>query len=155
MQATPFPQLFPPTIKTLPTAENISALAEHSPPKSLPTADIHGPRFIPRSHTTSVKPDTMPAESDNDNGTPAVPAYNSFQSGGENHRSRPLDTTDALNYLDAVKEQFHDKPDVYNHFLDIMTDFKGQRYVLFLVPPVPLFLRLVFFGSRWVEPVLP
>ncbi len=40
--------------------------------------------------------------------------------------NRPLNVTDALSYLDAVKVQFQDKPDVYNHFLDIMKDFKSQ-----------------------------
>ncbi|PFH52285.1 hypothetical protein AMATHDRAFT_74340 [Amanita thiersii Skay4041] len=39
---------------------------------------------------------------------------------------RPLNVTDALSYLDAVKVQFQDKPEVYNHFLDIMKDFKSQ-----------------------------
>ncbi|EGN92496.1 hypothetical protein SERLA73DRAFT_117204 [Serpula lacrymans var. lacrymans S7.3] len=39
---------------------------------------------------------------------------------------RPLNVTDALSYLDAVKMQFHDQPDVYNHFLDIMKDFKSE-----------------------------
>lgn len=39
---------------------------------------------------------------------------------------RPLNVTDALSYLDAVKVQFQDKPEVYNRFLDIMKDFKGQ-----------------------------
>ncbi|KAK5992487.1 Transcriptional regulatory protein SIN3 [Cladobotryum mycophilum] len=34
--------------------------------------------------------------------------------------------TDALTYLDQVKVQFHDQPDVYNRFLDIMKDFKSQ-----------------------------
>ncbi|KAK7404006.1 Transcriptional regulatory protein sin3 [Neonectria punicea] len=33
---------------------------------------------------------------------------------------------DALTYLDQVKVQFHDQPDVYNRFLDIMKDFKSQ-----------------------------
>lgn len=32
---------------------------------------------------------------------------------------------DALSYLDQVKVQFSDHPDVYNRFLDIMKDFKG------------------------------
>lgn len=32
---------------------------------------------------------------------------------------------DALSYLDQVKVQFHDHPDVYNRFLDIMKDFKS------------------------------
>lgn len=33
---------------------------------------------------------------------------------------------DALSYLDQVKYQFQDQPDVYNKFLDIMKDFKSQ-----------------------------
>ncbi|EPE10670.1 transcription regulatory protein [Ophiostoma piceae UAMH 11346] len=33
---------------------------------------------------------------------------------------------DALSYLDQVKVQFHEQPDVYNRFLDIMKDFKSQ-----------------------------
>jgi paired amphipathic helix protein Sin3a len=33
---------------------------------------------------------------------------------------------DALSYLDQVKVQFSDHPDVYNRFLDIMKDFKSQ-----------------------------
>lgn len=40
--------------------------------------------------------------------------------------TRPLNVTDALSYLDAVKVQFQDKPEVYNQFLDIMKDFKSQ-----------------------------
>ena len=44
--------------------------------------------------------------------------------------NRPLNVTDALSYLDAVKKQFEDKPDVYNDFLDIMKDFKSQKYVM-------------------------
>lgn len=41
---------------------------------------------------------------------------------------RPLNVKDALSYLDQVKIQFYDQPDVYNKFLDIMKDFKSQRY---------------------------
>jgi histone deacetylase complex regulatory component SIN3 len=33
---------------------------------------------------------------------------------------------DALSYLDQVKVQFSDHPEVYNRFLDIMKDFKSQ-----------------------------
>jgi paired amphipathic helix protein Sin3a len=40
---------------------------------------------------------------------------------------------DALSYLDQVKYQFQEQPDVYNKFLDIMKDFKSQAYV-----PLPL-----------------
>lgn len=37
---------------------------------------------------------------------------------------------DALSYLDQVKVQFSEQPDVYNRFLDIMKDFKSQTYAL-------------------------
>ena len=40
---------------------------------------------------------------------------------------KQLDVSDALSYLDAVRQQFHDRPEVYNHFLDIMKDFKSQK----------------------------
>ncbi|EPQ53755.1 hypothetical protein GLOTRDRAFT_139874 [Gloeophyllum trabeum ATCC 11539] len=54
-------------------------------------------------------------------------AHSQIMSGdGANAQDRPLDVTDALGYLDAVKVQFHDRPDVYNQFLDIMKDFKSQ-----------------------------
>lgn len=44
---------------------------------------------------------------------------------------RPLNVKDALSYLDQVKVQFYCQADVYNNFLDIMKDFKSQRYVSF------------------------
>ncbi len=37
-----------------------------------------------------------------------------------------LNVKDALSYLDQVKIQFSDNPDVYNRFLDIMKDSKSQ-----------------------------
>ncbi|CAO1622068.1 unnamed protein product [Sympodiomycopsis kandeliae] len=37
-----------------------------------------------------------------------------------------LNVKDALSYLDQVKVQFAEQPDVYNRFLDIMKDFKSQ-----------------------------
>ncbi|KAI9491761.1 hypothetical protein BDB00DRAFT_831346 [Zychaea mexicana] len=39
---------------------------------------------------------------------------------------RPLNVKDALTYLDQVKIQFSDQPEIYNKFLDIMKDFKSQ-----------------------------
>ncbi|KAJ7833433.1 paired amphipathic helix [Mycena olivaceomarginata] len=38
----------------------------------------------------------------------------------------PLNLTDALGYLDTVKKQFQNQPEVYHHFLDIMKDFNRQ-----------------------------
>ncbi|KAG1721864.1 uncharacterized protein EDB91DRAFT_1064220 [Suillus paluster] len=54
-----------------------------------------------------------------------LPPMGSFQVPSQPLLERPLNVTDALSYLDAVKVQFHDQPDVYNHFLDIMKDFKS------------------------------
>ncbi|KGQ06205.1 Transcriptional regulatory protein SIN3 [Beauveria bassiana D1-5] len=45
--------------------------------------------------------------------------------GGITQGQQPI-LNDALTYLDQVKVQFHDQPDVYNRFLDIMKDFKSQ-----------------------------
>jgi histone deacetylase complex regulatory component SIN3 len=44
----------------------------------------------------------------------------------EHVRLTSLLEQDALSYLDQVKVQFVDQPDVYNRFLDIMKDFKSQ-----------------------------
>lgn len=41
-----------------------------------------------------------------------------------------LQVEDALSYLDQVKLQFGNQPQVYNDFLDIMKEFKSQRWVL-------------------------
>jgi paired amphipathic helix protein Sin3a len=41
-----------------------------------------------------------------------------------NQAQQPI-LNDALSYLDQVKVQFADHPDVYNRFLDIMKDFKS------------------------------
>src|SRR6266550_81380 len=58
--------------------------------------------------------------------------------------ARPLNVTDALSYLDAVKVQFQEKPEVYNQFLDIMKDFKGQVCVLVF--------SSFFFASHYFAP---
>ncbi|CAK7228968.1 Transcriptional regulatory protein sin3 [Sporothrix bragantina] len=65
------------------------------------------------------------------NGPPPPPpqAQQSSQQGpsgpGVNQGQQPI-LNDALSYLDQVKVQFHEQPDVYNRFLDIMKDFKSQ-----------------------------
>ncbi|PPR01641.1 hypothetical protein CVT26_013124 [Gymnopilus dilepis] len=40
---------------------------------------------------------------------------------------RPLNVSDALAYLDAIKACFQDQPQVYNDFLDLMKEFKQNR----------------------------
>ena len=46
---------------------------------------------------------------------------------GQGELSQPLDVADALDYLDAVKAHFANQPGVYDAFLNIMKDFKGQE----------------------------
>ncbi|KAI1855557.1 hypothetical protein JX266_000422 [Neoarthrinium moseri] len=53
-------------------------------------------------------------------GPPVPPGGGALQQG-----QQPI-LNDALSYLDQVKVQFADQPDVYNRFLDIMKDFKSQ-----------------------------
>ncbi|KAF7375062.1 Histone deacetylase complex, SIN3 component [Mycena sanguinolenta] len=62
------------------------------------------------------------------NASPTTDAAPASFSDPQNHTplDRPLNVTDALSYLDAVKNKFHDQPTVYNHFLDIMKEFKSQ-----------------------------
>jgi len=56
----------------------------------------------------------------------AAAAAAAGQFSGMHGTYRPLNVKDALSYLDQVKLQFADQPDVYNKFLDIMKDFKSQ-----------------------------
>jgi len=39
-----------------------------------------------------------------------------------------LTTNDALAYLKAVKDMFQDKREKYDDFLEVMKDFKAQRF---------------------------
>ncbi|KAK7470657.1 hypothetical protein VKT23_002080 [Stygiomarasmius scandens] len=96
----------PPTPVVLPTEEperpqSVQGLL----PKSLPALDD----VPPQVSSPLTKPLLM-------NGEPSSQPLD-----------RPLNVTDALSYLDAVKNKFYDQPDVYNHFLDIMKEFKSQQ----------------------------
>lgn len=51
-----------------------------------------------------------------------------FFRGGNAIGNRQLNVKDALSYLDQVKMQFSEQPEVYNQFLDIMKEFKSQRF---------------------------
>lgn len=41
-------------------------------------------------------------------------------------RLQPLMVDDALYYLEQVRQQFVNNPEVYNNFLEVMKDFKTQ-----------------------------
>ena len=52
--------------------------------------------------------------------------------GGFGVPSQKLTTNDALSYLKDVKEMFQDQKEKYDMFLEVMKDFKAQRYTLHL-----------------------
>ncbi|KAJ1966921.1 hypothetical protein IWQ62_002167 [Dispira parvispora] len=61
--------------------------------------------------------------------TPPVataPSPSASGASGASQAARPLNVRDALSYLDQVKLQFQDRPEIYNKFLDYMKDFKAQ-----------------------------
>ncbi|RWA12585.1 hypothetical protein EKO27_g2541 [Xylaria grammica] len=57
---------------------------------------------------------------------PPMPAGSAGGNNGAMQQGQQPILNDALSYLDQVKVQFADQPDVYNKFLDIMKDFKSQ-----------------------------
>jgi len=40
-----------------------------------------------------------------------------------------LTTNDALSYLKAVREMFQNDKEKYDEFLEVMKDFKAQRFI--------------------------
>jgi histone deacetylase complex regulatory component SIN3 len=111
-----------PVIEPAPTTDFPAILTPVADAPPLPTpASVPAPPSVVEDASMDVSPTSVAPESIN--GEALVPPGD-----GE---ERQLNVTDALSYLDAVKVQFGDRPDVYNHFLDIMKDFKGQLYVLF------------------------
>ncbi|EDO03736.1 hypothetical protein SS1G_06217 [Sclerotinia sclerotiorum 1980 UF-70] len=59
-------------------------------------------------------------------GGPVTPGHQMPGPAGLTQGGQQPILNDALSYLDQVKVQFADQPDVYNRFLDIMKDFKSQ-----------------------------
>ena len=73
---------------------------------------------------TTYKLTTMPPQP----AAPLIHKKNNAQAPGPAMppEGRPLNVFDALEYLAEVRDQFHDRPDVYNYFLEIMMDFKDR-----------------------------
>ncbi|KIJ15185.1 hypothetical protein PAXINDRAFT_134088 [Paxillus involutus ATCC 200175] len=93
---------------------------------SMPPAQLNDDLvFLPPSKPPSPAPSTIEFPAPFSNSTQSNLRFPSVAHIEAAHE-RPLNVTDALSYLDAVKVQFQDQPDVYNHFLDIMKDFKSQ-----------------------------
>ena len=76
---------------------------------------------------TVAEPQSQPFESptslDPDDVYIPTSAGSSARHGLEDH---PLNVSDALSFVDSVKLQFAEQPEVYNEFLGIMKDFKFQ-----------------------------
>ncbi|KAI7825290.1 hypothetical protein BC939DRAFT_448438 [Gamsiella multidivaricata] len=108
----------------------------HMVPSPHPVQSPHGPH--PGSHINppppAITPGPGPGPGPNPGSAPpppqqALPAPSGGPASASSAASsyRPLNVRDALSYLDQVKVQFQDQPDVYNRFLDIMKDFKSQN----------------------------
>lgn len=63
-------------------------------------------------------------------GPPQVPGGGGEVAGGAAASSaQKLTTNDALTYLKEVKDMFQNQKEKYDMFLDVMKDFKAQRYI--------------------------
>ena len=104
---------------TQPAPETVPEPSAPAPPSPFPPADGSG---VSAPTPIIALPESSSTERQNDVDAASQPVPENANSAAD----RQLNVTDALSYLDAVKVQFHDRPDVYNVFLDIMKDFKSQ-----------------------------
>ncbi|KAJ2028516.1 hypothetical protein IWW57_002114, partial [Coemansia sp. S610] len=99
-------------------AHSTSAASAHQGPSVRPSSVVAGPLAASAqpvaANGTAVAP-VAAAE------TPSEPARPQVDASG-----RQLNVSDALSYLDLVKSQFQDRPEVYNQFLEIMKEFKSH-----------------------------
>ncbi|KAF8799241.1 PAH2 domain-containing protein [Phlegmacium glaucopus] len=49
------------------------------------------------------------------------------QNANDNPRIESLTVSDALSYLDAIKSECQEQPDIYNQFLALMSQFKASQ----------------------------
>ena len=107
---------------TQPLSSTDATVAEPAQPiPSSPHPSIDNQNALAPTSTAPVPQPLLPIEKQTNADAPQPAPEN--QNGATD---RQLNVTDALSYLDAVKIQFNDRPDVYNVFLDIMKDFKSQ-----------------------------
>uniref|UniRef100_A0A2K5PXH7 SIN3 transcription regulator family member B n=1 Tax=Cebus imitator TaxID=2715852 RepID=A0A2K5PXH7_CEBIM len=74
------------------------------------------------------------------------------RSGSAGHEKLPVHVEDALTYLDQVKIRFGSDPATYNGFLEIMKEFKSQRYPRVAGPDVFQPVPSVGPGSNSLSP---
>ncbi|KAL1296692.1 hypothetical protein AAFC00_000168 [Neodothiora populina] len=98
-----------------PSAIGAPSPHSHLPPPAPPAAVFSG---------GAVQPPAQPAQSSQAGMLLPFGPNSQGQNGNVGQGQQPI-LNDALSYLDQVKVQFADHPDVYNRFLDIMKDFKS------------------------------
>ncbi len=96
-----------------------------------PDGDRGGGSNKPGQTEASVEGVMPGGEVDRDDGIQKPPVVDlAEEEDAENNSNRPireLKVEDALLYLDQVKIEFGDQPEIYNEFLDIMKNFKEQN----------------------------
>jgi paired amphipathic helix protein Sin3a len=97
----------------------INELMTSQTPYPQPPAQVQIEQVLPQNPRSTV-PSAPHTPYPQPTPTPTAEQQQQQQSASD----RTLNVTDALSYLDAVKVRFSEQPDVYNHFLDIMKDFK-------------------------------
>ncbi|KAI0324037.1 hypothetical protein GY45DRAFT_1314444 [Cubamyces sp. BRFM 1775] len=163
----PSPSLPRPASPRRPKSANDAVFAAslprpRSPQHKLPAPTPHPgppPHFLD-SHTARASDPSEPPRTRTPRKTPRPPSPHPHPhildmsatdgggpAGAAGEGGRALNVSDALGYLDAVKQQFQDKPDVYNHFLDIMKDFKSQ---VIDTPGVIERVSMLFHGNPYL-----
>ncbi|OBZ86626.1 Paired amphipathic helix protein Sin3b [Choanephora cucurbitarum] len=114
----------PPSVNTLTSLRSPYSPSSNSSPIVMKNVERNvRPALMsptPSPSTTPFHPTELPPP------PPPPPQVTADPSLTNQNTYRPLNVTDALSYLDLVKNRFSDRPDVYNQFLDIMKDFKSQ-----------------------------
>ncbi|KFY17488.1 hypothetical protein V492_00642 [Pseudogymnoascus sp. VKM F-4246] len=89
-------------------------------------------------HQTQIPSPNIPKESSDPVATSTMEMGSSQSPGGVAHPARPdqgapalgqerqVTMSEAVSYLDQVKAQFIDQPDIYNTFINILKDFNSQ-----------------------------
>ncbi|KAJ7035855.1 paired amphipathic helix [Mycena alexandri] len=109
--------LWDPEVLSSPSARPGSPLRSILNPSTPPTRENSVP--VPRTvgHSELATPETNPS-------IPFPAPTSNFPE--VTRQLIQLNVTDAISYLDAVKNQFQDQPEEYSRFLVIMKDFKSQ-----------------------------
>ncbi|KAH6909564.1 hypothetical protein BKA70DRAFT_1385698 [Coprinopsis sp. MPI-PUGE-AT-0042] len=123
---SPVPRSKEPEASPKPGVEPVEPTAQEEP--AAQTVDIPS-ISLPEPPSEDVKPQASRNPSPAPAAVDEPPIEKASLEAEEDAQSseRALNVTDALSYLDQVKLQFQDQPDVYNHFLDIMKEFKNEQ----------------------------